>query len=115
MKTLSIIFLNKGIREAVQRALKRSPPHHLITWKFSAFRQTTMVFDEILVKTKGKEMNELPILFTANQVAKIMGISRSQVYVLMNNGHLGSVHIGRSRRITRAQVDSFIADLSPAA
>ena len=58
MKTLSLIFLNKGIREAVQRALKRSPPHHLITRKLSAFRQTAVVFDAILVKTKGKEMNE---------------------------------------------------------
>jgi excisionase family DNA binding protein len=58
-------------------------------------------------------MNDLPILFTANQVAKIMGISRSQVYVLMNNGNLGSVHIGRSRRITRGQIDSFISNLSP--
>jgi excisionase family DNA binding protein len=58
-------------------------------------------------------MNDLPILFTANQVAKIMGISRSQVYVLLNRGHLGSVNIGRSRRITRGQVDAFIANLSP--
>jgi len=58
-------------------------------------------------------MSDLPILFTANQVAKIMGISRSQV--LLNKGQLGSVHIGRSRRITRAQVDEFIADLSAAA
>jgi excisionase family DNA binding protein len=60
-------------------------------------------------------MSDLPVLFTANQVAKIMGISRSQVYVLLNKGHLGSVHIGRSRRITRAQVDEFIADLTAAA
>jgi len=66
----------------------------------------------LLNKKIGVVMNELPILFTANQVAKIMGISRSQVYVLLNKGLLGSVHIGRSRRITRAQVDEFIADLS---
>ena len=58
-------------------------------------------------------MSDIPILFTPVQTAKIMGISRSQVYVLMNNGHLGSVHIGRSRRITRGQVDSFITNLSP--
>ena len=57
-------------------------------------------------------MNDLPILFTAAQVAKIMGISRSQVYVLLNKGQLGSVYIGRSRRITREQVDEFISNLT---
>ena len=60
-------------------------------------------------------MSDLPILFTATQVAKIMGISRSQVYVLLNKRSLGSVHIGRSRRITRGQVDEFIANLTAAA
>ena len=59
-------------------------------------------------------MSDLPILFTATQVAKIMGISRSQVYVLLNKGQLGSVHIGRSRRITREQVDEFISTLTAA-
>jgi excisionase family DNA binding protein len=59
-------------------------------------------------------MSDLPILFTATQVAKIMGISRSQVYVLLNKGQLGSVHIGRSRRITRGQVDEFISELQAA-
>ena len=48
------------------------------------------------------------------QTAKIMGISRSQVYVLMNRGELGSVNIGRSRRITRQQMDQFIQNLIPA-
>ncbi len=58
-------------------------------------------------------MSELPMLFNAVQVAKIMGISRSQVYVLLNRGNLGSVQIGRSRRITRAQVEQFIENLTP--
>ena len=58
-------------------------------------------------------MSELPMLFNAVQVAKIMGISRSQVYGLLNRGNLGSVQIGRSRRITRAQVEQFIENLTP--
>jgi excisionase family DNA binding protein len=59
-------------------------------------------------------MTDMPILFTPVQTAKIMGISRSQVYVLMNRGELGSVSIGRSRRITRQQMDQFIQNLIPA-
>ena len=53
-------------------------------------------------------MTDIPILFTPVQTAKIMGISRSQVYVLMNRGELGSVNIGRSRRITRQQMDTIL-------
>lgn len=60
-------------------------------------------------------MSDLPILFSPTQVAKIMGISRSQVYILMNKGQLDSIHIGRCRRITRKQIDDFIEALQPAA
>ena len=60
-------------------------------------------------------MSTLPMLFTPVQVAKIMGVSRSQVYVLMNQGRLGSVNIGRCRRITVGQMDDFIASLTAAA
>lgn len=60
-------------------------------------------------------MSELPMLFTPTQVAKIMGISRSQVYILMNKGQLDSVHIGRCRRITRQQLDTFIDTLQAVA
>jgi excisionase family DNA binding protein len=60
-------------------------------------------------------MSTLPMLFTPIQAAKIMGVSRSQVYVLMNQGRLGSVNIGRCRRITTDQMNDFIASLTQAA
>jgi excisionase family DNA binding protein len=59
-------------------------------------------------------MNEIPRLFTPAEAAKLMGISRSQVYILMNRGQLKSVHIGRSRRIARGHIDSFIEELNHA-
>ncbi len=58
-------------------------------------------------------MTGLPMLFNAVQVAKIMGVSKSQVYNLMNSGRLGSVSIGRSRRVTNNQMNEFIASLTP--
>jgi excisionase family DNA binding protein len=58
-------------------------------------------------------MSELPMLFNAVQVAKIMGVSKSQVYNLMNSGRLGSVSIGRSRRVTTQQMHEFISTLTP--
>jgi excisionase family DNA binding protein len=53
-------------------------------------------------------MGELPMLFTPVQAAKIMGVSRSHVYTLMNQGKLGSISIGRCRRITTNQIQEFI-------
>jgi excisionase family DNA binding protein len=62
---------------------------------------------------KGKTMSDMPILFNAVQVAKIMGVSKSQVYNLMNSGRLASVSIGRSRRVTNRQMNDFITSLLP--
>jgi excisionase family DNA binding protein len=55
------------------------------------------------------------MLFTPVQAAKIMGVSRSHVYVLMNQGRLASVNIGRCRRITVGQMNDFISSLTEAA
>lgn len=57
-------------------------------------------------------MTGLPMLFNAVQVAQIMGVSKSQVYNLMNSGRLGSVSIGRSRRVTNNQMNEFISSLT---
>jgi excisionase family DNA binding protein len=54
---------------------------------------------------------KVPFLFTPIQTAKILGISRSKVYALLNTGALNSVHIGRSRRITQNHVQEFIDSL----
>ena len=54
---------------------------------------------------------EVPMLYTPVQAARVLGVSRSQVYVLMKGGQLGSVHIGRSRRIAQSHVVQFIDNL----
>lgn len=55
-----------------------------------------------------------PQLITASQAARLLGISRSKVYILLKEGKLGSVTIGRSRRITREQVSDFVKGLTHA-
>jgi len=57
-------------------------------------------------------MTKLPMLYTPQEVAEIMSISRSQVYNLMNSNQLESVHIGRSRRITMDQIHEFVGQLT---
>jgi len=56
-------------------------------------------------------MADIPMLFTPVQAARVLGVSRSQIYVLMKGGQLGSVHIGRSRRIAQSHVVQFIDNL----
>ena len=57
-------------------------------------------------------MSEYPVLITVRQAANLLNISRSQVYVLLKSGRLGSVHIGRSRRITKQHVLEFVGHLA---
>jgi len=50
-------------------------------------------------------------LFTVDEVAAILRVSRSQVYVLMNEGLLESVQLRKSRRISQGQLTRFIQSL----
>jgi excisionase family DNA binding protein len=54
----------------------------------------------------------LPILYRPTEVASLLGISRSQIYVLMNRGELASLHVGRCRRISHKHIDEFIDNLA---
>ena len=57
------------------------------------------------------EDRKVPFLFTPVQTARILGISRSQVYNLLSSGALNSVQIGRSRRIAQSHVQDFVNSL----
>lgn len=54
---------------------------------------------------------DVPMLFNPKDASKILSISRSQLYVLLNNGDLESVQIGRSRRISQGQLIRYINKL----
>jgi excisionase family DNA binding protein len=54
---------------------------------------------------------DLRQLFTATEVAHILHISRSQIYVLWASGELGSVSIRGSRRISEEQIWEYIRQL----
>ena len=44
--------------------------------------------------------------------AQILSLSRSKVYELLSTGDIGSVRIGRSRRIPRSALDDYVAGLA---
>lgn len=49
------------------------------------------------------------LLFKPEQAAEITGLSRTVIFGLMRSGELRSLKIGRSRRITRAALEEWIA------
>jgi len=53
----------------------------------------------------------VPIMFNPRDVAKILSISRSQVYVLIRSGELSSLSIRGSRRVSQNQMLDYIKRL----
>lgn len=51
------------------------------------------------------------LLFTAEEAAEVLKISRCKVYDLLRNQDLRSVKIGSSRRIPRASLEEYVARL----
>ena len=51
---------------------------------------------------------ETPLLLRPEEAAKMLAISRSQLYRLMQTGELASVHIGTARRVTARALEEFV-------
>ena len=49
------------------------------------------------------------LLLRVEEAAERLAISRTALYALLLRGDIRSIHIGRSRRITAAALDEFIA------
>ena len=49
--------------------------------------------------------------YTAEQVAKMLNISRDKVYYLLRTRQLRSIKIRKSRRITDSHIAAFLASL----
>lgn len=54
------------------------------------------------------------LLLTAEEAAHALNVGRTTLYALMRNGQLRSVHIGRSCRLTRAELLRYVAQLDAA-
>ncbi len=63
---------------------------------------------------KGEIMLEPVVLYTPQQVAEILNISRSHLYTVMADKKIKSITIGRSRRFTPEQINNFVSELASA-
>ena len=48
------------------------------------------------------------LLYTVEEAAEFLSLSRSAVYRLIDLRELGTVKIGKARRVTYAQLDAFV-------
>lgn len=55
--------------------------------------------------------DEKRLLYTVEQTAQLLGISRTTVYELVKAKRLHEVHIGRSGRFTGAELERFAGEL----
>ncbi len=51
------------------------------------------------------------LLLTPEEAATVLRLGRTTVYALMKSGDLRSVHIGRSCRISQAELDRYVRRL----
>ena len=51
------------------------------------------------------------LLLTPEEAAKVLRIGRTTVYALMKSGDLRPVHIGRSCRISQAELERYVRQL----
>jgi excisionase family DNA binding protein len=63
---------------------------------------------------KGEIMSETVVLFTPRQVAEMLNISRSHLYTVIAEKKIKSITIGRSRRFTPEQINSFVSEMASA-
>jgi excisionase family DNA binding protein len=57
----------------------------------------------------GFELSPDQLLFTTDEAAHVLSVGRTTIYMLMRAGELMPVHIGRSCRISRGELERYVA------
>ena len=52
-----------------------------------------------------------PLLLTPEEAAAVLRVGRTTIYALMKAGELHAVHIGRSCRLSRAELERYVRRL----
>jgi excisionase family DNA binding protein len=64
----------------------------------------TVIYDQLSGQTDDQEV----ILLRAVQVARLLGLSRAQIYAMMSDGTLPIIRIGRAVRVPKHALATWI-------
>ena len=83
----------------------------VIPWTLTVQNQQTL---SLLNIHQSKETNmDMPTLYTPNEVADYLHVSRGTIYGLLRNNEIGSVKVGRNRRFTAGHVKEYLTKRGP--
>lgn len=60
---------------------------------------------------RGRGVTVEKLMFSVAEAAEILGIGQTKTYELVLTGQLGSVKVGRCRRVPRLELENYIARL----
>lgn len=61
-----------------------------------------------MIYTNRFNPNELPLVLSVPELAKVLGIGRNAAYALVNSGKIRCVHIGKNIRIPQSALLEFL-------
>jgi len=70
-----------------------------------------MTSDSNPTRTPGFALYPNQLLFTTAEAADVLRVGRTTVYALIGSGELRPIHIGRSCRISRGELERYVATL----
>lgn len=59
-------------------------------------------------------MTEQPLAYSLVDAGRLLGVGRSTVFELIRTGELAAIKIRRTRRVTRAALEAYLADRAAA-
>jgi excisionase family DNA binding protein len=74
-----------------------------------------MTSNPITHPSVGFDLSPDQLLFTTDEAAHVLSVGRTTIYMLMRAGELMPVHIGRSCRISRGELERYVARIDAAA
>jgi excisionase family DNA binding protein len=83
----------------------------LIEAELNDYHKTGLYVDFMEPSTHTIPTFEAPALFTCADACRFLQISKTTLYRLINDGALKPVHIGRSVRFTRIELQRFVTEL----
>ena len=74
-----------------------------------SYRTTHPNYTRIIQHTqRAMSLQDIPLVMTPAEVARLLGIGRNSVYALLRSGALRSIRVGKLLKIPRAALEEYL-------